>query len=577
MKKYAFKISVFVGMLLATVSCSKDEILADMSVAFSAASYEVAPLATVELPFAVTNAGEGVMSATATGSNAGYVFTPIFNGNNNGTVLFTAPDIVSDEETVTLTLTVKNDGSGRQATATTTLHISASETLQIAFEQESYEFIAEAGDVLTLAYKATDLDHGKLGTPAITVAEGWKAEAGDDNTILLTVPEGSTSTDVAIEVEDNFGRKASARTAVTVKPVTIHQNAANCHLIAPGGTLRFDASHKGNSADDADRLHSVSAELVWQDEPGLISDVIFDETENTITVTTANKSGNAVIATRNDEGDINWSWHIWVADYDPEVNTLTVKNGPDYQMEWTYMDRNLGAVTGDWKTIGFHGLMYQWGRKDPFPGIADWSGNEKTLYDMNGNELKKLTADVEVNDNLDNAIKNPMTFYCNANSSVADWYTITLSTHNNDLWGATADLHCKTIYDPCPYGWKVPENDYKSGRFQLAVHAYCGYFVQEPAMDASTYEDEYYVGVYRIGNGKEWYFPYAGRMSNSDGSINYYGTFCEIWTANPYKTANNKAAYYFTVNTFLNGGKCNTYLNRAEGRNVRCVKDEGVQ
>ena len=347
MKKYAFKISVFVGMLLATVSCSKDEILADMSVAFSAASYEVAPLATVELPFAVTNAGEGVMSATATGSNADYVFTPIFNGNNNGTVLFTAPDIVSDEETVTLTLTVKNDGSGRQATATTTLHISASAALQIAFEQESYEFIAEAGDVLTLAYKATDLGHGKLGTPAVTVAEGWKAEAGDDNTILLTVPEGSTSTDVAIEVEDNFGRKASARTAVTVKPVTIHENAANCHLIAPGGTLRFDASHKGNSADDADRLHSVSAELVWQDEPGLISDVIFDETENTITVTTADKSGNAVIATRNDEGDINWSWHIWVADYDPEVNTLTVKNGPDYQMEWTYMDRNLGAVTGD--------------------------------------------------------------------------------------------------------------------------------------------------------------------------------------------------------------------------------------
>ena len=101
---------------------------------------------------------------------------------------------------------MKNDGSGRQATATTTLHISASETLQIAFEQESYEFIAEAGDVLTLAYKATDLDHGKLGTPAVTVAEGWKAEAGDDNTILLTVPEGSTSTDVAIDVEDNFGR-----------------------------------------------------------------------------------------------------------------------------------------------------------------------------------------------------------------------------------------------------------------------------------------------------------------------------------------------------------------------------------
>jgi len=577
MKKYALKISVFVGILLASVSCSKDEILADMSAAFSAESYAVAPLETLEIPFTVTNAGEGVMSATAVGSNPDYVFTPVFNGNNNGTVFFTAPDIVSDSETVTLTLTVKNNGSGRQATATTTITISASAALQIAFEQETYEFIAEAGDVLTLAYKATDLGHAKLGTPAITVDEGWGAEAGDENTILLTVPEGTTSTDVAIEVEDNFGRKASARTAVTVKPVTVHTDRANSHLIAPGSTLRFDASHKGNSNDDADLLHSVSAELVWQDEPDLISDIIFDETENTITVTTNNKSGNAVIATRDDEGDINWSWHIWVADYDPEVNTLTVKNGEDYLMEWTYMDRNLGAVTGDWQSIGFHGLMYQWGRKDPFPGIADWNGNQKVLYDMSGNELNMLTADVEVDNNLDNAIKNPMTFYLNSNGSVADWYTITLSTHNNDLWGATADLHCKTIYDPCPYGWKVPENDYKSPKFQMAVQAYCGYFVQGTTMDASTYEDEYFVGVYRIGNGKEWYFPYAGRISNVDGAINFYAQFCENWTANPYKTASNKAAYYFTVNTFLNGGKCNTYMNRAEGRNVRCVKDEGVQ
>lgn len=577
MKKYAFKISAFVGILLASVSCSKDEVLADMSAAFSADSYTVAPLETLEVPFTVANAGDGVMSATATGSNPDYVFTPIFNGNNNGTVLFTAPDIVSESETVTLTLTVKNNGSGRQATATTTIVISASAALQIAFEQESYEFIAEAGDVLALAYKATDLGNAELGTPAITVGEGWVAEAGDDNTILLTVPEGTTSTDVAIEVEDNFGRKASAQTSVTVKPVTVHTTRANSHLTAPGSTLRFDASHKGNSDDDADRLFSVSAELVWQDEPGLISDVIFDETENTITVTTNNKSGNAVIATRNDEGDINWSWHIWVADYDPEVNTLTVKNGEDYLMDWTYMDRNLGAVTGDWQTIGFHGLMYQWGRKDPFPGIADWNGNQKVLYDMNGNKLNMLTADVEVDNNLDNAIKNPMTFYCNSNTSVADWYTITLSTHNNDLWGATADLHCKTIYDPCPYGWKVPENDYKSPRFQMPVQAYCGYFVQGTTMDASTYEHEYFVGVYRIGNGKEWYFPYAGRISNTNGKPSLYGDYCEIWTANPYKTASNKAAYYFTVNTFLNGGKCNTYLNRAEGRNVRCVKDEGVQ
>ena len=577
MKKYAYRIFFLAGLLIASVSCSKDEILADMSAAFSQPSYEVAPMATLEIPFTVANAGEGVMTAEVTCTKTDYTFTTIFNGNNNGTVLFTAPDIVAESETATITLNVKNAESGRTASATAELTISASARLQIAFEQESYEFIVETGDILTLAYQVHDQGNARLETPVITVDEGWTAIAGEDNTILLTVPENAISTEVAIEISDDFGRKASTATSVTVKPVTVHENRANCHLIAPGSTLKFDVSHKGNSDDDAESLHSVAAELVWQDEPGLITGVIFNENDYTVTVTTANKSGNAVIATRDDEGDIDWSWHIWVSDYDPETNTLTVKNGPDYLMEWTYMDRNLGAVTGDWQSIGFHGLMYQWGRKDPFPGIADWEGNEKVLYDINGNELSMLTADVEVTDNLDNSIKNPMTFYCNSNSTVGDWYTITLSTHNNDLWGATENLHCKTIYDPCPYGWKVPENDYKSPSFTLAVQAYCGYFVQESTMDASTYEDEYFVGVYRVGNGKEWYFPYAGRMSKTDGSYSLYGTFCEIWTANPYKTASNKAAYYFTVNTFLNGGKCNTYMDRAEGRNVRCVKDEGVQ
>ena len=61
-----------------------------------------------------------------------------------------------------------------------------------------------------------------------------------------------------------------------------------------------------------------TAEIVWQDEPCLITNVglndksdyiFFEVNEQTIC------EGNAVIAVKDASGDIMWSWHIWVTDY----------------------------------------------------------------------------------------------------------------------------------------------------------------------------------------------------------------------------------------------------------------------
>ncbi len=72
------------------------------------------------------------------------------------------------------------------------------------------------------------------------------------------------------------------------------------------------------------------------------------------------------------DGDrIVWSWHVWVTGYDPEADIFewTDANGITYK----YMDRNLGALSAEKYSKDALGLMYQWGRKDPFPEEMTWN------------------------------------------------------------------------------------------------------------------------------------------------------------------------------------------------------------
>ena len=90
----------------------------------------------------------------------------------------------------------------------------------------------------------------------------------------------------------------------------------------------------------------------------------------------AKGKGNAVVAFKVD-GTIYWSWHIWVTD-NPE-NGIAYSQGTETDIDGNpitvqYMDRNLGAVTNtflgkDWQKTG--GLLYEWGRKDPFPALVN--------------------------------------------------------------------------------------------------------------------------------------------------------------------------------------------------------------
>jgi len=266
----------------------------------------------------------------------------------------------------------------------------------------------------------------------------------------------------------------------------------NCYIVVPNGisadipiAKAFLVSEHRSDLANLDRSHKVFVELLWQDTPDLIDKVEFVSgftgIHSKIKVTTKSnsKKGNALIALRvganGDENDpIAWSWHIWVTDYYPgEVNPAnlgrtSVKGGYVYKHnnsveDYVFMDRNLGAI-GNAIADGdkAKGLMYQWGRKDPFTS-DDYaplynSAGQDLVEDSNG--LMNVSIPASTDYNLAAAIKFPMNIYTSS-SAPRDWYTTDPAKQDDNLWGENTKK--KSVFDPCPAGWRVPFDSADSG------------------------------------------------------------------------------------------------------------------
>lgn len=104
-------------------------------------------------------------------------------------------------------------------------------------------------------------------------------------------------------------------------------------------------------------------------EPGeMIANLRYEDGK--IVFSASAHKGNAVIAARDEAGTILWSWHIWMTDKPAEQ---VYNNGAG-----TMMDRNLGATSATPDDPGSFGLMYQWGKKDPFCGVAELASGKST-------------------------------------------------------------------------------------------------------------------------------------------------------------------------------------------------------
>ncbi len=321
---------------------------------------------------------------------------------------------------------------------------------------------------------------------------------------------------------------------------------ANCYIVNSAGTYFFKAV-RGNSSTSVGSV--ASAEVIWETQNTTSSvsagSVIksVTTTANYIAFSTADSftEGNALIAAKDDGGNILYSWHIWCTDTPEDV---TVESN---SVSSTFMDRNLGAISaakGDgWAT---YGLYYQWGRKDPFYHPA-YTGSTSIAY------------------SYDTTDENCTSSYADAHPTTA-LYSSTSTDWLNPTDYTRWRYDTKTEYDPCPRGYRVfATNSNDSASDVLYQYIISNGTTDEPAAGKYKTTDGQYVELF-VGDTEEgeMIIPCAGRLLLTTPSFqpNHYIFWRGSYPSSPYR-------YRFTI---YDSVYSNSTLPQYTAYPVRCVK-----
>lgn len=299
------------------------------------------------------------------------------------------------------------------------------------------------------------------------------------------------------------------------------------------------------------------AEVLWQDNSAAMVNI----TNGTIRTRTdyiklrpTGVAGNCVIGLRrSSDKAIVWSWHLWITGYEPttdyagdlEVGEVHQYTGWMKDNNKFIMDRNLGAAESEFGPDSW-GLLYQWGRKDPFAGAS------RTWYVPNGSGGFKAAAETDVMktaagagvNNIYKGVGNVTAFY--VNGAGGDW-----TSRNDLLWQDGV----KTLFDPCPVGWRVP----RSAVWQNVSAA-------NALWETTHGTGNNGVRLWKIVlAGPAWY-PAQGYRDATTGAVTAGSSQSAVWSS----TLNGTSATAWGISgTFQAPGA----KARANGYPVRCVKE----
>ena len=221
------------------------------------------------------------------------------------------------------------------------------------------------------------------------------------------------------------------------------------------------------------------------------------------------------------------------------------------------MDRNLGATSATPGDVGALGLLYQWGRKDPFLGSSSISSSTLAKSTI---AWPSAVSSNSSNGTIEYATANPTTFIT-YNSSNYDWYYTGSSSTDNTRW--TTSEKDKSIYDPCPAGWRVPDGD-SNGIWSKALGSSSS-FTQSSLYD-STNEGMNFSG--KFGSDQTIWYPASGCRDYNVGTLSSVGYRGHYWSASP----NGYLAYSLGF-VFYGFVYPSDYYCRALGNSVRCVRE----
>lgn len=203
----------------------------------------------------------------------------------------------------------------------------------------------------------------------------------------------------------------------------------------------------------------TSAQLLWQDSPGLITEVAIQDDYLKFSVGTFTP-GNAVISVKNSSGTILWSWHIWITS-ETYTNTTSVNTGSKI---YNVAPVNLGWIPGSNSNHGVN-TYFQFGRKDPLIPAASYdTSDNRVVYDINNNSVTGIIDGSSQYKTVGEVIQNPITmYYGNDHSAFTKFYAnlwdINYKYTSGDGYLNMATNTKKTIYDPCPPGFCIPTSN----------------------------------------------------------------------------------------------------------------------
>ena len=325
--------------------------------------------------------------------------------------------------------------------------------------------------------------------------------------------------------------------------------SANCYIVSETGLYKFKAV-KGNSNESVGNV--ATAEVLWETFGSdvtpmcgdLISGVCHKDGYIAFEVNKTFKEGNAVIHAKDAEGNIIWSWHIWMTDK-PQEQVYFNDAG-------TMMDRNLGATSATPGDVGALGLLYQWGRKDPFLGSSSISDNIEAKSTIT---WPSIVSSDSSNGTIVYATANPTTFI-GYNSDNYDWYYTGDSSTDNTRW--TTSETAKSIYDPCPSGWRVPDGG-DNGIWSKA------------GFDDTTYDSTNEGISFSISSPSKTWYPASGYRYHRGGGLDSVGDRGHYWSASP------DSYYSFAANDLAfshDGNVAPSYDDfHACGCSVRCLQE----
>lgn len=280
-----------------------------------------------------------------------------------------------------------------------------------------------------------------------------------------------------------------------------------------------------------------------------------DYNDETYTDKRLKAQGNVVVAAYKDESksEILWTWHIWISD---RVRTHGYTNG------YLVHDRNLGAVNNNPNSVGssihqtassdtgaaaMRGLYYQWGRPTPLHTAEEFA--------QIGKELATATGGVSAQ----TAVSNPTTIY----SADDDWCS---DPSAEQRWGWVSHYRepQKSIYDPCPPGYRIPDYRLWNDISQYAVE------------DSSHTKQDFVTGKgvhLSIMSNDVWY-PFQNAIS-ADDTNDKSATTVNLWSSSIDYQSKERRPYVFRYTASETSGISSDAEHAARylAHPVRCISE----